>query len=147
MPDHEYHMRRAIQVARGNARAPFGTVLVDIETNEVIVEGVNRSDINPILHGEIEAINRYAELGANSWSSLRVYTTAEPCCMCQSAILWAGIPEVVFGTSIDTLVELGWKQFGLTAIDVTEAAPFASCKILGGVLAEACDRLFETARR
>ena len=139
-------MRRAIRVARGNARAPFGTLLVDIETNEVVVEGLNRSGVNPILHGEIEAINRYAELGTNRWSSLRVYTTAEPCCMCQSAIIWAGIPEVVFGTSIDKLVELGWKQFSLKAIDVAETASFARCRILGGVLAEECDRLFETAR-
>lgn len=146
MPDHEHHMRRAIHVARGNTRAPFGTILVDIATDEVIVEGLNRSGVNPILHGEIDAINRYAEQGTNRWSSLRIYTTAEPCCMCQAAIIWAGIPEVVFGTSIDRLVELGWNQFGLKASDVAATASFASCKILGGVLAEECDRLFETAR-
>ena len=66
--------------------------------------------------------------------------------MCQSAIIWAGIPEVVFGTSIAKLVELGWNQFTLNAIDVAESASFARCKIIGGVLTDECDRLFEMAR-
>ena len=145
MLEHEEYMRRAVEVAHGNPRAPFGTILVDIEDQRTIVEGLNRTALNPILHGEIDAINRYAKESSNRWAHLRLYTTAEPCCMCQSAIIWAGIPEVVFGTSIDTLVELGWNQFGLKATDVTESASFASCRILGGVLAEECDRLFEAA--
>ena len=146
MVDHESHMRKAIEVARKNRRAPFGTVLIDIQCNRTVMEGLNRSAENPILHGEIDAINRYANNGLNRWADLRLYTTAEPCCMCQSAIIWAGIPEVVFGTSIAKLVELGWKQFTLNAIDVAESASFAQCKIIGGVLSDECVRLFEMAR-
>ena len=140
-------MEQAIEVGRGNQRHPFGTVLVDIEENRAIVTGLNRSTVNPILHGEIDAINRYAEQNANRWSHLRLYTTAEPCCMCQSAILWARIPEVVFGTSIERLLELGWNQIVLKAADVVEAALFGQCTIVGGVLSDECDRLFEMARR
>ena len=146
MVDHEGHMRNAIEVARNNPRAPFGTVLVDIECNRTVIQGLNRSAENPILHGEIDAINRYANNGLNRWDHLRLYTTAEPCCMCQSAIIWAGIPEVVFGTSIAKLVELSWNQFTLNAIDVAELASFAQCKIIGGILTDECDRLFEMAR-
>jgi tRNA(Arg) A34 adenosine deaminase TadA len=144
--EHEEYMRRAVNVARGNPRAPFGTILVDIEDQKTIVEGLNRTAMNPILHGEIDAINNYAKESSNRWAHLRLYTTAEPCCMCQSAIIWAGIPEVVFGTSIGKLVEFGWNQFNLKAIDVTESASFARCDVLGGVLADECDRLFEVAR-
>lgn len=31
------------------------------------------------------------------------YTTAEPCPMCQAAILWSGIGTVVLGSSIRSL--------------------------------------------
>ena len=144
--DHEAYMQQAIEVARGNPRAPFGTVIVDVEENLRVAKGVNRSMENPILHGEIDAINQYAQLNANRWSHLRLYTTAEPCSMCQSAIIWSGISEVVFGTSIERLVELGWNQIDLKAVDVAEAALFGQCTIVGGVLAEACDRLFQMAR-
>ncbi len=146
MVDHQSHMRRAIEVARKNRFAPFGAILVDVEGNRTVMEGLNRSAENPILHGEIDAINRYAGSGLNRWGHLRLYTTAEPCCMCQSAIIWAGIPEVVFGTSIAKLVELGWNQFRLSATEVAASAAFARCKIIGGVLADECDRLFEMAR-
>ncbi len=135
-------MRHAIRVARGNPDAPFGTVLVHSQTSEIVAEGINRVQQNPILHGEIDAINHYAQQGANEWSKLRLYTTAEPCCMCQAAIIWAGIPEVIFGVSIKQLMELGWNQIELRAEQVNDSANFSSCKITGGVLLQECDELF-----
>jgi tRNA(Arg) A34 adenosine deaminase TadA len=36
-------MRWAIEVARGNPDAPFGAVIVDRETGEVLAEGLNRA--------------------------------------------------------------------------------------------------------
>ena len=101
---------------------------------------------NPILHGELDAILRYANIVNPRWQDLRLYTTAEPCCMCQAAIMWAGIPEVVFGTSVATLLELGWNQFDLRAVDVEKNAAFAECNIVGGVLAKQCDLLFKEAK-
>ncbi len=146
MPDDRQYMQRAIEIARGNPRAPFAAILVDLESGQVVAEGLNRVNRNPVLHGEIDAINGYASSGASSWSRLRLYTTAEPCCMCQAAVIWAGIPEVVFGTCIDTLRKLGWKQFDLSAEAVVAKAPFARCEVRGGVLAEQCDQMFEEAR-
>lgn len=140
-------MRRAIEMAHRQPRAPFGAVLVDIETEEVVAEGWNQVQINPVLHGEMEAIHRYAARKIDGWTRLRLYTTAEPCCMCQAAIIWAGIPEVIFGTTIKTLRNSGWKQFDLTAQSVVDHAPFAGCRIHGGVLANECDLLFLNARK
>ena len=142
MVKHQEFMQRAIEVARNNPRAPFGAVLVDIPSREIVAEGLNRTSLNPIMHGEMDAINNYAAKHLNGWDSLRLYTTAEPCAMCQSAIVWARIPEVVFGTSIGKLVEMGWNQFTLTAMQLVLHAPFASCSVVGGVLSEQCDQLF-----
>ena len=140
---HEDYMRRAIEIARQNPDAPFGTVLVDDRSGEIVAEGLNRSHDNPVLHGELDAINRCAaEHPGIDWSRLRLYTTAEPCCMCQGAILWAGIREVIYGTSIRRLVELGWKQIDIPSEEVTRRTPFADCRIQGGVLAGLCDGLF-----
>lgn len=143
---HERFMRRAIALAKANPSAPFASIVVDTSTNEIVVEGINRHQENPTWHGETDAINRCAALGKNiDWAGLRLYTTAEPCCMCQGAILWAGIPEVVFGTSIRTLQRLGWQQIVIDAEEVTRRTPFAQCRLIGGVLEAECDELFERA--
>lgn len=145
---HEEYMRRAIEIARGNPEAPFGALLVDRQTGQVVSEGMNRWQANPTWHGEIDAINRcVAENARIVWAGLRLYTTAEPCCMCQGAILWAGIPEVVFGTSIPTLKRLGWRQIEIPAEEVARRTPFAPCTLIGGILERDCDALFQAAVR
>ena len=142
----EAFMRRAIEVARGNPACPFGAVLVDADTLEVVCEGLNRTQASPVRHGEIEAIERCAvERSAVEWSRLWLYTTAEPCCMCQGAILWAGIRRVIFGTSIETLQKLGWRQIEIPAAEVIHRAPQVQCELIGAVLERECDDLFRAA--
>jgi tRNA(Arg) A34 adenosine deaminase TadA len=142
----EAFMRRAIEVARGNPVCPFGALLVDADTLEVVCEGLNRTQASPVRHGEIEAIERCAaERPGVEWSSLWLYTTAEPCCMCQGAILWAGIRRVIFGTSIETLQKLGWRQIEIPAAEVIRRTPEAQCELIGAVLERECDDLFRAA--
>jgi len=144
---HATLMRRAIELARGNPAAPFASILVERDTDRIVAEGINRHKENPTWHGEIDVINRCAARDrAVDWARLRLYTTAEPCCMCQGAILWAGIPEVVFGTSIRTLQQLGWQQIELTAAEVTRRTKFTQCRLIGGVLEAECDELFRRAK-
>lgn len=140
--NYEKFMRLAIDIAKQNAKAPYGAVLVDTETEAVVATGLNQTRSNPILHGEIAAINNYASLNTPHWERLILFTTAEPCCMCQAAIIWSGIPKVVFGTSISTLAELGWNQFSYTAQQVTDAAQFSDCQLIGNVLCDETDPLF-----
>ncbi len=142
--NHEAHMRAAIKMGRQNPNAPFGSVLVDRRTGEIVASGVNQSLTNPTLHGEIAAINDYARQGGSEWQELTLYTTAEPCCMCQGAILWAGIGEVVYGTSISQLKGFGWKQIDISATEVA-ARSWRTLPILGGVCAADCDQLFVDA--
>lgn len=139
-------MRKAIAVALGNRVCPFGAILVDRDGDRIVAEGVNRTDENPTWHGEIDVINRYSSSCAEpAWRRLDLYTTAEPCPMCQSAILWAGIPRVIYGTSIRKLKDLGWNQIDLRAEELVRLTPFAKCEILGGLLQSDCDQLFREA--
>lgn len=140
--NHEAHMALAIAVAKKAAKAPFGTVIVCQSGGRVVCEGVNRSEENRILHGEIDACLKLTDLHVEDVSDLILYTTAEPCPMCQSAILWTGIQKVVFGTSIPTLIELGWNQIDIPSQSIVESCSFADCEITGGILKEECDALF-----
>lgn len=120
---------------------PFGTVIVNhtssnpSDIGDVICIGANdiRSG-NPTLHGEIAAINNCtavltdpfghwkltsSEL-SQAWSHFTLYTTAEPCAMCASAIRWAGFRECVYGTSANAMKELGWPVIDLEAKVVFE---------------------------
>lgn len=142
--DHERYMRRAIEIAHGNPDAPFGCVIVDGGSGEIINEGLNDADRSPILHGETDAVIRLFEEDPEvDVSRLVLYTTAEPCPMCSGAILWSGIPSIVYGTSIETLKELGRPHIDLTCKEVAERASFGGFALTGGVLERDCDALFE----
>ena len=147
---HERNMRRAIEIARGNPDAPFGTVIAHGDTGEVLAEGLNDAEKNPILHGEIDAIMNLAGTDLDvDWTRLVLYTTGEPCPMCSGAILWCGIPHVVFGTSIATLERLDLPQISLSCGEIARRASssFAHPEVTGGVLERECDALFEEMGR
>lgn len=139
-------MQKAIEQAQQNPKAPFGSVLVDRRTGKVVASGVNQSSDNPTLHGEIATINDYARQAKTDWDQLTLYTTAEPCCMCQGAILWSGIREVVFGTSISKLKALGWKQIDIAASEVVARSWDPDVLIISGVRVAECDQLFKAAK-
>jgi tRNA(adenine34) deaminase len=138
----ERHMRRAVELAGNNPALPFGAVIVDRRTGEVVAEGWNRGD-SPLLHGEIDALNRLFEtVRPPDAGELVRYTTAEPCPMCMGAILWAGVSRVVFGSSIGFLLAVGWKQIDISAEAVAAKWTGPACEVAGGVLATECDELF-----
>ena len=145
---HEAAMRLAIAAAKANPFYPFGAVIVGAADRAVLAQGVNNSEANPILHGEIVAINDYvARHGNRGWADGILYTTGEPCPMCMSAIVWAGIGGVVYGSSITTLAEVGIPQIMIDASVVRDAAPFYRGRIMGGVLRAETDALFRNRQR
>ena len=91
-------------------------------------------------------MNDYTRQGKTDWDHLTLYTTAEPCCMCQGAILWSGIREVVYGTSISRLKELGWRQIDIPAEEVVARSWDTKVVVVGGVRTAECDQLFEAAK-
>ena len=115
----EDYMQMAINLAKNNPKAPFAAIIVDNVTGKVLSEGLNASKINPTFHGEMVAINNCIKKHPNvDWSKVTLYTTAEPCSMCQSAIVWAKIPRVVFATSLEYLTSHGWNQINIHASEI-----------------------------
>jgi tRNA(adenine34) deaminase len=146
MNEHALCMRRAIELAANVPNYPFGALIVNRNSGKILAEGWNKSAINPTHHGEMDAINQLVHSNPRvDGKDLVLYTTAEPCPMCQGAILWTGIEMVVFGTSIRSLQRMGWRQIDILAEEVIRRSPAWRCTIVGGVLEEDCDALFALA--
>ncbi len=147
MTDHSHFMRQAIEIARGNPARPFGALLVD-SRGQILSSAANDHDASPLWHGELLAIHQHASQAHTiDYSELTLYTTAEPCCMCMGAILWCGIGTVVYGTSIRSLIQFGWKQIDIPCREVFARADLGPCQVVGGILEAECDALFRAAQR
>ena len=143
-PEDERYMKRAISLAANNVKHPFAAVLVD--KKGVVAEGWNRSVHNPTWHGEMDAINKCAASHPKiDWTTLTLYTTAEPCAMCQGAVAWSGIRRVVFGSSIPFLNTLNVWAIDIRAEELARLSAFRECTVVGGVLEEECNQLFRKA--
>lgn len=141
------YMRHALKIACSSPQKPFGAILVHTVTGEIISEGFNSTDEDPILHAEIAAIHNCARRTAKlPWQELELYTTAEPCAMCQCAIEFARIPFVCYGTSSSWLQQHGWRQIGIQAEEVIRRTSWSKTVIVGGILADECNALLEAAR-
>lgn len=146
---HERFMRLAIEQGRKNPYYPFGAVMVEPATATVVAEGTNNARANPTLHGEIVCINDYVSRHGNrDWGSKILYTTAEPCPMCMTALIFAGIGGVVYATSaFEGQKKAGMDPIRISAQDVVNATPFARPFLLGGILSEETDRMFLERKR
>lgn len=143
--NYEEHMKALIADAKKyNPEYPFAAMIIDSSGKE-ICRGVNHTSDNPTYHGEIDAINQCVKKHGNSldWSTLTLITTAEPCPMCQGAIIWSNIHRVVYGTSIDTLIKKGWRQIAIDSKALTEKSNFNHPEIIGNVLSSETDKLFK----
>ena len=109
-PDRERHIDRAIELAReavDDGNTPFGSLLV--VDGEVVRESRNttRSDADVTAHPELK-LARWAarELNEAELAACTMYTSTEPCPMCASAIVYAGLDRVVFSVRGRTLATL-----------------------------------------
>lgn len=145
MKKHQVFMQEAIKVSKGNEYYPFGAIIADFDKDIILARGVNNSGSNPILHGEIVAINNYVALHGNkNWDKVTLYTTGEPCSMCMSAIAWAGIKKVVWASNINAIRKADITQIDISAKDVAlkSSEIYKPDLLLGGVLSEVTDDIF-----
>lgn len=108
-------MREAIKEAEQGIRqgdgGPFGAVVV--RDGVIIGRGHNTvvSDKDCTNHGEMNAIRDACKNSGNfSLKGCVLYTTAEPCPMCLSAILWARIEKVYYGCTIADTKSIGFDD-------------------------------------
>ena len=97
---------------------PIGSVLV--HAGHIIGRGHNRrvQGGNPILHGEMDALQNAGRRSAAIYRQSVIYTTLSPCAMCSGAILLYGIPRVVIGENQTFMGEETWLRSRGVRLDV-----------------------------
>jgi tRNA(Arg) A34 adenosine deaminase TadA len=135
----EYWMKMAIDLAN-ESKTPYGALVVDPEGQHVSGFNTTIHD-GAIAHAEINALQKIKQLDYNTAEELTLITTVEPCPMCMSAIIWAGIGEVIYGCNIPTASKYG-KQINIRAEQIAQEAWYGPI-IQGGILAEDCEALFK----
>ena len=144
--EHADYMRQVMELACQNLRRPFAAIVVDPVNGEVVSEGLNKNYHNPIMHAELVAITEAVKNCEDpDWKSFVLYTTAEPNVMAISGILWTGIGKVVYGSSLATLRELGYRHIEIPAAEVVERAVGLDCELVGGIRESECDEIFAAA--
>lgn len=81
------------QVTCGNH--VFGGAIMRADTMTSVMVGSNNRIENPLLHGEIDTLNRFFKLPVRPQSEDLIFVaTHDPCPMCAAAIAWAGFKEL-----------------------------------------------------
>ena len=111
-------MLLAIKEAGKNLRkmkgGPFGACIVKgdkvlaVECNTVLMHDAT-------CHAEMKAIRKASRrLKTFDLSGCVIYSTTEPCPMCFSAIHWARIDAIVYGTTTKDAGKLGFNELEIT---------------------------------
>lgn len=137
MSNDEKFMKIAIEEARKGIKEgdrPFGAVLV--KNGEVVAKAHNVVDkeSDPTAHAELNIIRSFSrEIKTNDLSEYILYSTCEPCPMCTSAIAWANIKRVVFGSQRDDFKSKYQRQFTIWPEKFYKEESL-DIEIVGGVL-------------
>jgi tRNA(Arg) A34 adenosine deaminase TadA len=82
---------------------PFGAQIHETKSGNRLVRALNRvvPDNDPTSHAEVRAIRLACrKLKRPNLHGYTLFTTCEPCPMCMTAALFAGVDRVVYGTVV-----------------------------------------------
>jgi tRNA(Arg) A34 adenosine deaminase TadA len=123
---------------------PFGADILNTTTGERLMRALNAvgKENDPSAHAEVRTMRLACkELKSPSLKGYTLYTTCEPCPMCMSDALWAGIDRVVYGATIADANRF-CKQIRIPATEVAERSDM-QCVVVGPVEQAACVAIFE----
>jgi tRNA(Arg) A34 adenosine deaminase TadA len=102
----EKFMRRAIELSATALDQPgvrpYGAVVV--KDGKIVGEGLNEAakKFDPTSHGEVEAVrDACRNLKTTDLTGCELYTSCEPCSVCVSAMIMAGISRMYYGASLE----------------------------------------------
>ena len=113
----EIAMKMAIEESKVNFAnnynngGPFGAVIV--EDGEIISSAHNTviESNDATAHAEVNAIRKACEkLKTHDLTGCILYTSAEPCPMCLSAIIWANIKVVYYANTKKDADDIGFRD-------------------------------------
>jgi len=114
---HEIAMKKAIEESKINLSnnyhngGPFGAVIV--KDGEIISSAHNTvvESHDATAHAEVNAIRLASKkLGTHDLNGCILYTSAEPCPMCLSAIIWSNIKVIYFANTKKDADDIGFRD-------------------------------------
>ena len=130
------------QRAREHGNHPFGAVLVNPDGDPALAAEnsvITQKDVT--AHAELNVIRAASKkFSAETMKGFTLYSSAEPCPMCASAIVWANIRRVVYGLGMKGIYEVigdlpGAPTLKMHARKIFQYAPWP-IEINGPVLEE-----------
>ena len=105
-------IEEAIKGIEEQAGGPFGAAIVT-KDGKLIAAGHNEvlKTNDPTAHAEINAIRKACQkLNTKDLKDYIIYSTCEPCPMCLSAIIWANIKTMYYGSTRHDAEKIGFKD-------------------------------------
>ncbi len=122
---------------------PYAAEIFDSKTGVSLMRAANSvgPDHDPSAHGEIHSIRLACQkLNSGRLRGYTLYTTCEPCPMCMSCCLWAGLDRVVYGATIADAARFG-SQIMIPSAEVQRRSDIP-CIVTGPVERDLCLTLF-----
>lgn len=157
MDSDEDRMRLAVALAAENVRrhsgGPFGALVVDAASGQVVGAGVNLVTTLglSLAHAEMVAL-AMAQQAVQSWNlgadrPTQLVTSCEPCAMCFGAVPWSGVTSLLWGARKADAEAAGFDE-GDKPQDWAETLQRRGIEVRGDVLREeAADVLRRYAHR
>jgi len=115
-------MAMAIAKARegiAEGQTPFGACIVRAGKVVACEHNVVWATTDITAHAEVHAVRvACRDLGTIDLSGCVIYSTTEPCPMCFSAIHWARISKIYFGTRIEDAEAFGFNELKVSDDDM-----------------------------
>jgi tRNA(Arg) A34 adenosine deaminase TadA len=119
---------------------PFGATIIRGDEVIAAVPNRQRGDMDPSQHAEMVAVREACKkLGTMDLSDCTVYATCEPCPMCVSVMIWAGIRTVYYASTRYSADKYGFTDDHLrrylageddSVIDMIAVEPREDCENL-----------------
>jgi guanine deaminase len=118
-------IKRAIELSTARVASggiPFSALVVDANAH-IIGEGVNEviQQRDPTAHAEVAAIRQACRhQDVTQLAGMTLIASGEPCAMCYTVALWAGIDQIIYLTGRDDAAAAGFDyraSYRLFAVD------------------------------
>lgn len=93
-----------------NGNKVFGAAILQRDSLNTVIADTNEETKCPLYHGEVNVIKKWSEMQQHQRGSAEnsvFLSTHEPCCMCISAIVWAGFKTVFYLFPYETTKDQG----------------------------------------
>ncbi|TWU26299.1 tRNA-specific adenosine deaminase [Novipirellula galeiformis] len=127
--------------------SPFGAAIFDPGGELVAAQfNVVNTQQDPTAHAEVMAIRAACQtLGVMTLEEHWLVSTGEPCLMCASVAVTAGIRKLAYGADCRFIDAVGFETWGVTSEHIFRDAGI-EVEVEGGILKDQCETLLRESQ-